>query len=192
MKKIYLFCTRIRMYLTEIPIMILFMIALRYNQESKEVMKLYPLLIFLAASMIFIVVYFFIAISISFEEIRYHGLYSSRDHAEINEGKELIITLYEKRRIRLELFGNDGKPPELSWVKDDENYTPIDIFLFRGKAIGGKRKIKSLLKYFGVDDTAIEAVFNKENFSGEYEYVSLMSECSEDKTVIRLKMKETV
>ena len=192
MKKIYLFCTRIRMYLTEIPIMILFMIALRYNQESKEVMKLYPLLIFLAAAMIFIVVYFFRAISISFEEIRYHGLYSSRDHAEINEGKELIITLYEKRRIRLELFGNDGKPPELSWVKDDENYTPIDIFLFRGKAIGGKRKIKSLLKYFGVEDTAIESIFNKENFSREYEYVSLMSESFEDKTVIRLKMKETV
>lgn len=180
------------MYLTEIPIMILFMIALRYNQESKEVMKLYPLLIFLAAAMIFIVVYFFRAISISFEEIRYHGLYSSRDHAEINEGKELIITLYEKRRIRLELFGNDGKPPELSWVKDDENYTPIDIFLFRGKAIGGKRKIKSLLKYFGVEDTAIESIFNKENFSREYEYVSLMSESFEDKTVIRLKMKETV
>ena len=192
MKKIYLFCTRLRVYLIELPVIILFMITLHYNDASDELMKLYPLLIFLAASIVFIFVYFFRAISISFDEIRYHGLYSSRDHAEINKGKELIFTLYEKRRIRVELFGNDGKPPELSWIKDDGTYTPVDIYLFRGKAIGGKRKMVSVLKYFGVEENDIDLVFNSESFSAEYEYVSLKSEFSEDKTVIRLKMKETV
>ncbi len=192
MRKKYLFCTRIRVYLTEIPIIILFAITLHYNQYSDELTKLYPLLIFLGLSMLFIFVYFFRAISISFEEIRYHGLYSSRDHAEINEGKELILTSYGKRRIRVELFGNDGKPPELSWIKDDENYVPVDIYLFRGKAIGGKKTLKSLLKYFGVDESDIDTVFKAEKFSGEYEYVSLKSEIQEEKTVIRLKMKETV
>ena len=192
MKKKYLFCTRLRVYLIELPVIVLFAITLHYNKYSEELAKFYPLLIFLAAAMIFIFVYFFRAISISFEEIRYHGLYSSRDHAEINEGKELILTLQEKRRIRIELFGNDGKPPELSWVKDDQSYTPVDIYLFRGKAIGGKRSIKSLLRYFGVSESDVESVLSEKNFSGDYAYVSLKSEKLEEKTVIRLKMKQTV
>ena len=181
-----------RVYLTEIPIIILFTITLHYNKYSEELTKFYPLLIFLGLVMLFILVYFFRAISISFEEIRYLGLYSSRDHAEINEGKELILTLLGKKRIKVELFGNDGKPPELSWIKDNENYTPVDIYLFRGKAIGGKRKLKSVLKYFGVDESDIETVFKSESFSGEYEYVSLNSEINEEKTVIKLKIKETI
>ena len=192
MRKKYLFCTRLRVYLIELPIIILFAIALYYNQYSDELTKLYPLLIFLALSMIYIFIYFFRAISISFEEIRYHGLYSSRDHAEINEGKEIIFTLLKKRRLRVELYGNDGRPPELSWIKDNENYTPVDIYLFRGKAIGGKRKLKSLLKYFGVAESDIDELFLKEKFEGDYEYVSLKSEIQEDKTVVRLKMKETL
>ena len=125
MRKKYLFCTRMRVYLIELPIIILFAITLHYNQYSDELTKFYPLLIFLGLSMIFILVYFFRAISVSFDEVRYLGLYSSHDHAEINEGKELIFTLYGKRRMRVELFGNDGRPPELSWVKDDESYVPV-------------------------------------------------------------------
>lgn len=192
MRKKYLFCTKMRVYLTELPIIILFAITLHYNKYSEGLTKLYPLLIFLGASMLFILVYFFRLISISFQEVSYHGLYSSRDHAEINKGKELILTYCGKRRIRVELFGNDGKPPELNWIKADETYTPVDIFLFRGKAIGGKGRVKSILKYFGVENADAEAVFLKESFSGEYEYVSLRSENKEGKTVIRLKIKETL
>ena len=192
MRKKHLFCTRMRVYLTELPLIILFAITLYYNQYSDELTKFYPLLIFLALSMIFILIYFFRTISISFQEIRYHGLYSSRDHAQIDEGKELIFTLYPKRKMRVELFGNDGRPPELSWIKDDQNYVPVDIFLFRGKAIGGKRKLKSLLKYFGVYESDIDQIFYEDKFSADYEYVSLNSEINEDKTVVRLKMKQTV
>ena len=191
MKKKFLFCTRMRVYLTELPIILLFIITLHYNKYSEEVMKLYPLLIFLGAAMLFILVYFFRAISISFEEIRYHGLYSSRDHAEINEGKEIILTMCNKRRIRVELFGNDGRPPELSWISE-EDYKPVDIYLFRGKAIGTKKTVKSLLKYFGVDEGDIDSVFSSENFSGDYEFVSLRSEKKEEQTVIRLRIKQTV
>ena len=181
-----------RVYLIEIPIIILFAIAFYYNQYSEELTKLYPLLIFLGAAFLFILVYFFRAISLSFEEVRYHGFYSSRDHAEINEGKELIFTLEKGRRLRIELFGNDGKAPELDWINADGNYKPLDIFLFRGKAIAGKRRLISILKYFGVDETDAVSLFEKESFKGDYEFVSLSSELKEEKTVIKLKMKETV
>lgn len=192
MKKKYLFCTRLRVYLTELPLIILFAITLRYNKYSDELIKFYPLMIFLCASMIFIFIYFFRMISISFSEVRYHGLYSSRDSAEINEGKEIIITMLAGRRIRVELFGNDNKPPELSWITEDENYKPLDIYLFRGKAYGTKRNVISILKYFGVDENDIPLVFESESYSADYEYVSLVSTMNEDKTEIRLKMKQTV
>ena len=192
MKKKFLFCTKMRVYLIEIPLLILFFITLHYNKYSEEVMKLYPLLIFLGLAMIFILIYFFRAISISFEEIKYHGLYSSRDRADINEGKELIITVCEKRKLKVELFGNDGKPPELAWIKTDEDYVPVDIFLFRGKAVGGKGTLKSILKYFGVSDSDMDLIISEDSFFGDYEYVSLVSEIKEEKRVVRIKMKETV
>ena len=192
MRKKYLFCTKMRVYLIEIPIVIFFIIACYYNQYSEELAKLYPLLIFLGAAFLFILVYFFRVITLSFEEVRYHGFYSSRDHAEINEGKELIFTLEKGRRLRIELFGNDGKAPELDWINADGDYKPLDIFLFRGKAISGKRKLVSILKYFGVDEADAVALFEKESFEGDYELVSLTSEVQEEKTVIKLKIKETV
>jgi hypothetical protein len=181
-----------RFYLTELPIVILFAIAYHYNGYSTNPTKLYPLLIFLGLAMIFILVYFFRAISVSFEEVRYHGIFSSKDHSDITEGKELILTLYRKRRMRVELYGNDGVSPDFDWIKNGENYEPIDIYLFRGKAIGGKRKLSSLLRYFGVDEVGIVSVLEENKFSGEYEYVSLVSAKKEDETEVRLKFKETV
>ena len=192
MRKKYLFCTRLRIYLTELPVMILFALACYYNKKSEEVFKLYPLIIFLGIAMIFIFVYFFRAISLSFEEVRYHGLYSSRDHASIIKDNELIITMAKKKRLRVDLFGNDGRAPELDYIKNDENYKPIDIYMFRGKAIGGKRQVASILKYYGVSESDIPNVFIEPAYSGNYEYVTLKSEIGEDKTVIRLKFKETV
>lgn len=192
MSKKYLFCTRLRIYLIELPLVILFAITLYFNQYSDGLLKFYPLLVFLALSMIYIFIYFFRAISISFDEIRYLGLFSSRDHAEINEGKELIFTLLPKKKMKVELFGNDGRPPELSWILEDESYKPVDIYLFRGKAIGKKRQIGSILRYFGVEKADIDEIFSKESFSGDYEYVSLKSEIKEDITTVRLTMKQTV
>ncbi len=181
-----------RVYLTEIPIIVLFIITCFYNQYSEELTKLYPLLIFLCAAFVFILVYFFRVISLSFEEVRYHGFYSSRDHADINEGKELIFTLEKRRKLRIELFGNDGKAPELDWINSDGDYKPLDIVLFRGKAICGKKRFLSILKYFGVEEEDALSIFEKESFLGEYEFVSLSSEKTEEKTIVKLKMKETV
>ena len=181
-----------RVYWMEIPIIILFAIACRYNKLSEELTKLYPLIIFLGLAMIFIFVYFFRAISLSFEEVRYHGLYSSRDHAAITKDKELIITLGEKRRMKVELFGNDGAAPELDFIKNDSTYTPVDIYLFRGKAIGARRALLRILKFYGVSESDFAAILASENFSADYEYVTLKSKVSEDSTVVRLKFKETV
>ena len=191
MKFKLLFCSKIWVYLTEIPVIILFLITRSYNDSSKTLLKLYPLLVFLALVMLFIVVYFFRVITISYDEIRYHGLFSSRDSAVINKDKTLIITMKSAKRLTVELFGNDGQPPALDWLKEDD-YTPVDIYLFRGKAIGGKRTVASVLKFFLVSDEDFESVFNSDSFEKEYEFVSLKANKKEDVREIRLTMKETV
>ena len=192
MKKNYLFCTRIKFYLIELPLVALLVLTCAYNSTSEHVFKLYPLIVFLSLGIIFIFIYFFRVISLSFEEVRYHGLFSSRDHAPINKDKELIFTLEKKRRLRVELFGNDGKAPELDWIKEGESYTPMDIYLFRGKAIAGKGRVKRILKYYGVSEADFSSVFSSESFQGDYEFVTLRSKKVEGKLEIRLKMKETV
>ncbi|MBO5879859.1 MAG: hypothetical protein J6Q68_04845 [Clostridia bacterium] len=192
MKKTYLFCTRIKLYLIEIPLIILLVLTCSYNSNAQHVFKLYPLIVFLSLGIIFILVYFFRVISLSFEEVRYHGLFSSRDHAPINKDKEVILTLRGKRRLTVELFGNDGKAPELDWIKDNENYKITDIYLFRGKAIAGKQKVKRILSYYGVDDEGRRAAIENDEFSADYEFVSLKSKKAEGVTEIRIKMKETV
>ena len=179
------------MYLTEVPVILLFFIALHYNKYSENIFKFYPLLVFLVICACFIFIYLFRLISISFEEIRYHGLFSSRDRADITEGKELIITLLPKGKLKVELFGNDGTLPEYSWIKEDDG-KPFDIFLFRGRAIGTRRTALAVLRYFGVNEEDSLSVFRDESFSGEYEFVTLVSKREEEKTVIRLKMKKTV
>ena len=93
MKNVYLFCTRIAVYLTELPVLILLWTAMRYNDRSEEIFKLYPLIVILSLAVIFILVYFFRLISVSRDEIRYLGIFSSRDSALITEGKTLVIKL---------------------------------------------------------------------------------------------------
>lgn len=191
MKFVFLFCTKLRVYLTELPVILLLAIAIHYNDGSDELFKLYPLQIFLGLVILFILVYFFRAITITYDEIRYHGLFSSRDSAVINKDKTLIITMKPARRLTVELFGNDGKLPALDWLKDSEA-PPVDIFLFRGKAVGGKRTVSSVLKYFGVPAEDISEVFSKDGYTREYDDVILDVEKKEDICIFKIKMKETV
>ena len=191
MKFKLLFCSKIWVYLTEIPVIILFLITRSYNDSSTSWLKLYPLLIFLALVMLFIVIYFFRVITVSFDEIRYHGLFSSRDSAIINKGKTLIITMKSAKRLTVELFGNDGQPPMLDWLKG-EDYVPVDIYLFRGKAIGGRKTVSSVLKFFSVTEEDLALAFSEDSFSGDYEYVTLQVNKKEDVREFRITMKETL
>ena len=191
MKFKLLFCSKIWVYLTEVPVIILLLITRSFNDSSENLLKLYPLQIFLLLAMLFIFVYFFRIITVSYDEIRYHGLFSSRDSAAINKDKTLILTLKKGGRLTVELFGNDGEPPALDWLKDAD-YTPVDIYLFRGKAIGGKGRVKSLLKFYGVDTDGIENSLALDSFDGDYELVALHAEKREDVREFRITMKETV
>ncbi len=187
-KKKYLFCTNPLMYLTEIPPILLLIVCMIYNTGEGDG-NLYPLIIFLILVIIFIFIYLFRYMTVSYEEIRCKGLFSSHDAAIINKDKTLILTIHPGMRLRVALFGNDGQPPMFDGLRGEPS---IDIFLFRAKAFGGKRNVASLLRYFDVPAEDIKCALYDEQFSMEYELVSLEAEHKEDIREIRVKFKETI
>ena len=189
MKKKYLFCTKIWFYLTEIPLMFILYITSYYNFNSDKPWQFLPIMLITLAVIIYIGIYFFRMISVSYSEIRYHGLFSSHDSAIINKDKTLIIEMRKKGKLGVYLYGNDGTPALFDGLKG-EKY--VDIYLFRGKAIGGKRAVKGILSYFEICDNDISAVFNEDIYTKEYDTLTLSAEKKEDIREIRIKFNKTL
>ena len=190
MKSIYLLSTKLWVYLTEIPVLILLWVAISSNHLSNDLFKYYPLIIFLCLAVIFIMVYFFRMISISTDEIRYHGLFSSRDSAFIKENRTLVIKLKPNRNIGLELYGDAGVEPPFDWMKS-EDAIHRDICLFRGRANGGAGTARRILRYFGVPEDKLEGIA-EEGFYFEDDTVRVDACRKNEISEIHLKFKVTV
>ena len=165
MKSGFLFSTKLRVYWVEIPIILRMTIALHYNSSSEALFKLYPLIVFLGLAVVFVLIYFFRGIQISYDEIRHVGLFSARDKAMIDEGKIIFLDLLGGGRLGVTLFGNDGKLAELDWLKNEE--LPLDIDLFRGKAIGGKHAAMRVLLLWGFSESEVSLLL-----AGDEEFVA--------------------
>lgn len=189
MKKKHLFCTKIWFYLSEIPLLYILYIACYFNFTSDKPWQFIPMIVILTGVIVFIFIYFFRVITVSYEEIRYHGLFSSRDSAIINKDKTLIITMYKHSKLGVCLYGNDGKPPLFDGLRDEGS---IDIFLFRGRAVGGKRTVKSLLSYFEISEGDIMRSFEGDSYTAETDTVNLDVTLREDIREFRIKFKETL
>ena len=190
MKKTYLFCTKPGWFLTLIPPIILLIISIANNGNSDGLLKLYPLIIFSIVAIALIFAYFFRFITISTEEIRMHGLFSSRDSAIINEKKSLIFTIRSRKRMKVTLFGNNGLPA-FNWAQGDD-YTPIDIDLFREKAVGSRRAITRVLRYFGVSDEDCRKIFSSDSFEKDYDGFILKKETLEKQKQITIYFTKTI
>ena len=189
MKSIYLLATKLWVYLTEIPVLILLWVAISSNHLSDDIFKYYPLIIFLCFAVIFIMVYFFRVISLSTDEIRYHGLFSSKDSAFIKENRTLIMTLKPHREIRMELYGDAGVEPPFDWMKT-EDAIHRDICLFRGRANGGDATVKKILKFYSLPyDKLYEAISDGFNF--EDDNIQVESYEKDEFITVKLKFKTT-
>lgn len=191
MKYVFLFCTKLKVYWVELPILILLYFALIYNEKSEEVFKLYPLITALIIAAIFVMVYFFRAVTISTDEVRCHGIFSSRDKAFISEGRTLVIALHGKRKIKLELLGAPDEEPAFEWMK---NETPASraTSLFRESAVGGKSTAERILKYFDVPEDDAKRAVCDESFSADYEYVSVKSLTNSEVHEVHIRFNKTI
>lgn len=166
MKSIYLFCTKLWVYLIELPVILMLCIALRFNAHSDQPLKFYPLISVCAFFIIFIMVYFFRAISISKDEIRCLGLFSSKDSAKIEEGKTLILTVHPHMNIRLELYEDASRAPAFEWMKADD-VAHREVCIFRAGATGGVKSARKILGFFNIPserlNEAVKGGFELEN-----------------------------
>jgi len=188
-KSVYLSCTRLYVFWVEIPLMILLGGAIHYNNITETVFKLYPLIVVMSLGIIFVPVFFFRFVKVSYDEIRYIGLFSSRDQAVINEGKTLKLRLMKAGEVRIYLLGNDDDTTGLDWLHDDEK--PSEITLFRGHCYGGKSAIGSVLLYYGVEKEDFREIY-KGDFEKSYENVTVKSYFSEEKLEIDIRIDVTI
>lgn len=193
MKQTYLLSVRLWVLWIELPVILLLLFAWNMNGAVEGALKLYPLIIFLMALIVFIPIYFFRIIEISYQEIRSIGWFSNRDSAQINEGKTLRIQLLPRGKIKLYLVGHDGEYAGFDWLKpgDDED-CPRDITLYRGTAFGGKGAVKSVLAYFDVSKEDYDAILGTERVAYEYENVSVSAETSEGGREISIRVNVTL
>ncbi len=192
LKMKYLFGTKLRFFWVIIPMLGTMSLALAYNSYADGLLKFYPLIVFLGGCVIFTVVYLFRVVGMSFAEVKTVGLFSSRERVMINEGRTLTLTLLPKKKLLVELYGNDGVIAELDWLRTDEDGKIPDINLFREKALGTKKTLAATLRFYGVPkDTAEKLLEN----GGEYadELISVSSaENEQGKTCISINFLKTV
>lgn len=190
MKFLIFLSTRLRVFLTEVPPIILLTVAICYNDAVDTPFKLYPLMVVLSALIIFIPIYFLRGVLISYEEVRCVGWFSRREKAIIKEDRTLVLTILKKRRVRIELFGkNDDGESSYAWLA---NETPVDINLYRSKVNGSLGVAKRILRYFEADDETIEKALQSDDFSAELEKIKVMTEIENESKKIAIYFKETL
>ena len=190
-KHIILSSTKLSMYLTELPLVVLLILTIRYNPHVTTPGKLYPLIVTLIIGMLFIYIYLFRLVMISTDEVRSIGRFSSRDSATLNEGKTLILTLLPRRKMRVEVFGNDGTPPALDWAQN-EDYEIADIFLYRERAVGTRHTVARILEYFEVPKGDAQRAPIEDGFFAEYDFLTVSTEIRNELTEVKIRFTKTV
>ena len=190
MKSIILFGTKLYVYLIEIPVITVLLLAIRFNEGAENLTKLYPLQIFCSLVIIFIVLYFFRAVSISNAKIKQIGLFSSRDSSMIKKGKTLVLTMLPYRKLKVELFELQ-EHPVLEWVVD-KDFVPIETNVFRERAIGGYGAVKRKLKFFGATSEQINSLFNTDDYKTEGLDVDFSTEIFKSKKRFKIKFNKTI
>ncbi len=189
MKFLLFLSTRLKVFLTEIPPIILLMVSIIYNGALDTPFKLYPLMVTLCALIIFIPIYFLRGVFISYEEVRCVGFFSSKEKAIIKEDRMLAFTLLPKRKVRIELFSkNDDGDASYTWLQNEES---VFINVFRARVNGKVGVIKKALRYFEIDEETIASALEKDDFSAELEKVNVMTEIENESKKVIIYFKET-
>ncbi len=187
-----LFGTKFRFFWVIIPMLMFLSLALIYNPYADGLLKLYPLIIFICGCIIFTFVFLFRVVGMGFDEVRTIGLFSSRERVIVNEGKLLTLTLLPKKKILVELFGNDGVLAELDWLVLNEDGSVPDINLFRAKAIGGMSSVVRVLKFYGLSaEDAASVIDGGERYQDEIVSV-YATESNEGNKQLNIKFLATI
>ena len=190
MKKLYLLSTRPWIYLTEIPLVALLVIAIMYNDKTDGIWRLYPLIITSIVGIAIIFLYFIKIMTVSKEEVVSTTVFSGTERAELYAGSAIVIGRISKFRISVEVFGDAEDRPIFDWQKNGGRIKS-ELNLFRGKIIGGNITLRRILKYFGADAEAASRII-LENGSFDDDFVNISSQNGDNYAKIRIELKKTL
>ena len=190
MKSIFLFGTKIRMYLCEIPVIFLLCVSIYFNDKVDGVVGLIPLILACVAIAVFMFIFLLRGISISKEEVRSVGPFSSKDSAVIKKDKVLVLTVKPRRKLRVELYGTD-ETPVFDWLSADE-VSDGTINLYRDETVGDGRSVLRVLEYFGIPEERAREIIGCESCSEEYDYFIVSKEVKDSLECYSLHFTETV
>ena len=186
MKGVFLFGSKLRVYLTELPVLILLALVISHNQYAENLLKFYPLIILLSAAAIFIAVYFFRGVYITREQVKEIGLFSGREREVIKKASTVVITLRKRGRMNLDLWEYSSEPA-FDWMKKDDDVTK-DVRVFHSVVIGRRRSAERVLRYFGVDSSVAENIFSDATAVYEDQSIRVHSEENHDTREIHIKV----
>ena len=189
-KNLFFPCVILRPILISIPLAIVLASAITLNHAVDTLFKLYPLMIFSSLAIVFTFVYFFRVVSLSKDEIKVIGPFSSKDSSVINEGKTLIITERAGGRISIDLFGNNGVNADLVWLKSEEGLH--DFYLFKSNVVGGHGTVKRILRFFDLDKSEAERIASSEELYREFPDYDLTVSTADGMREIRIKFTRTI
>ena len=189
MKPLYIYASRLRAFWVLLPMSLVLTLSVRYNDSVSGLLKLYPLIIFMAGAIVFTFIFLFRFISISYSEVRYIGRFTSRDAVKINEGKSLVIEVLEKNRVSIRVYGNEGYNPDIKWLTDGDK----EVCIFRGKVFGAEEIAVRILNYFDVPSEDINRLIcDEEGYKASYENVSVTSETVDSHLQLSVHFDRTV
>ena len=190
MKFLFFLSTKLKVFLTEIPPIILLMVAIAYNGAVDSPFKLYPLMVILCALILFIPVYFLRGVLISYEEVRCVGFFSSKEKAIIKEDRTLVLTVLPKRKVRIELFAkNDDGESSYAWLANEAS---VFVNVFRARVNGKEGIVRRTLRYFEIDEDVISDAIENDNFSAELEKVKVMTDIENESKKVIVYFKQTL
>ena len=191
MKKILIFPNTIwRPFLVALPLAFLLTVSIRMNPEVDTPGKLYPLIIFSAAAIIFTFLFYFRPVILSRDEIKSIGPFSSRDKAVINKDKTLILTERDRGMLSIDLYGNDGTNADLDWLKNED--VAHDTYLFKSKVLGGISTMKNVLFFFGADEKSANRLLSADEAEMELYGMIVTVTTTDQKKEMRIKFTKTL
>ena len=171
MRKTFIFGTKLRMYLCELPLIFVLAVAIYFNPGMTNPGKLYPLIFVMAAGIVLMFLYLYRGVSISGERIKSVGLFSSRDSVLVEKNQTLVFTLRPKSMLKIELNSEDDTPA-FDWIDRNDPKRIKALNVYRDVAVGGAPKVARVLRDFGVDENDIEKLLMSE--SAEIETADLV------------------
>lgn len=191
MRRISFFSTPFYMYLTEVPFIIILVLAAIYNPYAEGMAGLYPLMAAMAAAIIFSNIFLYRAVSISRCRVRDVGRFSRRDYTEISAGNSLRLVPLEKGRVKIYVYREAGLP-ELDWMRE-QTTNPDEICTYRGRTQGGLCTVADTLSYFEVPTDEVEKIVSGADFNGDYPECRVsIHKTAEGRTEYRIELKRSV